>query len=66
MTSLISLLEEYNLRFGRQDIHDWSPNPLKGLSCKSFRLLLDPSLANESVFDVLWRIKIPKKVKFFT
>lgn len=41
-------------------------SPLEGFSCKSFfRIILDPSPRVESVFDVLWRIKIPKKVKFF-
>lgn len=40
---------------------------VKRFSHKSFyRLLLDPSLSGEPVFnvDINWRIKIPKKVKF--
>ena len=28
--------------------------------------MLDPSSINELVFDVVWRIKIPRKIKFIT
>lgn len=39
---------------------------MEGLSYKSFfRILNDPSPVVELVFDVLLRIKIPKKVRFF-
>lgn len=40
----------------------WIPSPLEDFSCKSFFcILLDYSPSKEFVFDVLWRIKIPKK-----
>lgn len=38
----------------------------RGSSCKSsFRNLVDPSTVVRSVFDILWRLKILKKVRFF-
>lgn len=66
--SLLSLLEECNFREGKRNVRVWKPNPVDGFSCKSFfRLLLDPSPVNESIFDDrLWMIKISKKIKFFT
>lgn len=40
--------------------------PTLSRACKSFfRLLLDPSSISESVIYEVWRIKIPKKTKFF-
>ena len=43
------------------------PSPLEGFSCKScVKILLDPIPIVELVLDVLWRIRIPKKVKFFS
>lgn len=51
---LLSLIDDFNFRLGRQDVRVWCPNPLEGLSCKSlFRILLDPSPIVESIFDVL-------------
>lgn len=45
----------------------WSLNPLEGFSCKSFlHILMDPSPIGESVFLILWRIKVSRKVRFFT
>ena len=44
----------------------WSPNLMERFSCQSFFIiLLDPSPVMKSVFIVLWRIKIPKKVRLF-
>lgn len=64
---LLSLIEDFDFRLGRRDLHVWSPTPLKVFSCKSFlRILLDPSSVVESVLGVLWRIRTPKKVKFFS
>ena len=40
---------------------------MEGFSCKSFfQCLVDPSPLGVSVFLVLWRIKVPRKVRFFT
>lgn len=40
--------------------------PLEGFLCKSFfHCLVDPSLLGKSVFLVFWRIKVPRKVRFF-
>ena len=62
VASLLSLLEGYSFR----DVRIWNPNPSEGFSCISFfRLLLDPSLLELFVFDIVWRIKIPMKVRFF-
>ena len=61
VASLLSLLEGCIFREGRRDVRVWSPNPSKSL----FSLLLDPSPYSESVFDVVWRAKVPKKVRFF-
>ena len=48
------------------DVCVWSPNLVECFFCKSFLIiLLDPSPVVKSVFIVLWRIKIPKKVRFF-
>ena len=50
----------------RKDVRIWSMNPSEGFSCKSFyRLLLDPSPIGEFAFNVVWRIKIPKQVRYF-
>lgn len=39
---------------------------MEGFACKSFfKLLLDLSPFGSSMFDIILRIKIPKKVKFF-
>lgn len=47
---LLSILKEYRFRFGRKNWKVWSPNSLKGFSCKSFfRSLIDPSPVGESV-----------------
>ena len=44
----------------------WIPNPRWGYTCKSlFSLLLDLAPLKESFFDVVWRTKVPKKVRFF-
>ena len=60
--SLLSLLEGCNSREGRWDIHFWNPNPRRDFTCKSlFSLLIDPSPPTESVFDVVYRVKVPKK-----
>lgn len=60
VASFLSLLKESSFRAGRRDICVWSGDLVEGLSCKSFfRLLLDPTLVGELVFDVVWRIKIP-------
>lgn len=64
---LLSFLEGHLFRLGRRDVRFWSPGPLEGFSCKSFfHCLVDPSPLNELVFLVLWRIKVPRKVRFFT
>lgn len=48
------------------DVCVWSPNLVECFFCKSFLIiLLDPSPVVKSVFIVLWRIKIPKKVRLF-
>lgn len=66
VVALLSLLESHSFRRGRSDVIFWSPNPLDGFSYKSFHTLVDPSPLQVSVFIVLWRIKIPRMVRFFT
>lgn len=63
VTSLLSLLDMCTFRVGRRDVHIW-------ILMKGF--LLNPSSnwywmhsSLRSVFDVIWRIKIPKVVMFF-
>ena len=64
VASLLSLLEGCFSREGRSDARVWNPNPNRGYTYKSlFSLLLDSP--KESVFYVVWRIKVPKKVRFF-
>lgn len=66
VASFLSLIKGFDFRWGRRDGCVWSPNPVAGFFCKSFsRILVDPSPIIESAFDVLWRIKISKKVRFF-
>ena len=66
ITPLLSLVEGYSFREGKRDVQAWSPNPSKGYTCKSLcSLLLDPCPLKESVFNVVWRTKVPKKVRFF-
>ena len=66
MTSLLFLLEGCSIREGRRDARVWHPNPSRGFSCNSlFSLLLDLVPPKESIFDVVWRTKVPKKVRFF-
>ena len=61
---LLSLLEGCSFREGRRDIRVWNLNLSRGFSCKSMlSLLLDPALPKELVFDVVWRTKVPKKVR---
>ena len=65
--SLLSLIESYSFRLRRKDIGIWHPSPSEGFSCESyFKSLLDPSPTRQSVFEVVWKLKIPKKVSFFT
>ena len=62
MTSFLSLIDILDFRLGRRDVRVWSPNPVEGFSCKSFfRILVNHSSVVESVFIVLWSLKIPKK-----
>lgn len=64
--SLLSLLEGFTVREGRRDACVWIPNPNREFSCTSlFRLLVDPSPPKKSIFDVVCRTKVPKKVSFF-
>lgn len=66
MTSLLSLLEGCSFREGRRDVRVRNPNPSRGFSGKSmFSLLLDPTSHIESIFGVLWKTKVHKKVWFF-
>ena len=66
VTSLLFLLEGCSIREGRRDARVWHPNPSRGFSCNSlFSLLLDLVPPKESIFDVVWRTKVPKKVRFF-
>lgn len=66
VVSCLYLIEEFHFRVERRIVCVWSPNPLKGFSCKLiFWPLLDPSPIIDPVFDVL-RIKVPIKLKFFT
>lgn len=66
MAALLSLLEGHPFRLGRRDIRFWSPHP-KGFSCMSFfQYLVDPSPLGDWPFLVLWKIKVPRKVRFFT
>ena len=50
------------------DVRVWNPNfsrGPRGYTCKSlFSLLLDPSPHTELVFYLVWRAKVPKKVRF--
>lgn len=60
MPILPSLLDGHPFRLGRRDVRFW-------FSCISFfNCLVDPSPLGESVFAMVWRIKIPRKVRFFT
>ena len=66
VTYFLSLLEGCSFRVRRRDVCAWSPNLSQGFMCKSlFNLLLNPSPSRESVFNVVWRIKVSKKVRFF-
>ena len=66
VVSLLPLVEGCSFRKGRRGAQVWSPNPSRGYTCKSlFSLLLDPSPPTESIFEVVWRTKVPKKVRFF-
>ena len=63
VASLLSFLEGFTVREGKRDARVWIPNPNRGFSCNSlFGRLLDPAPSKESVFYVIWRIKVPKKV----
>lgn len=45
----------------------WSPNPLDGFSSKPYFLcLVNPSPMGESISSLIWRLKIPRKMRFFT
>lgn len=40
---------------------------MDGFLCKLFfQCLVDPSPSGKSVFLVLWRIKVPRKIRFFS
>ncbi|TYK29954.1 reverse transcriptase [Cucumis melo var. makuwa] len=61
------MLWHFHLGEGERNVHVWSANPSQGFSSKSlFSLLLDPSPTREFVFYAVWRIKVCKKVRFFT
>ena len=63
MASLLS--EGLSVREGRKDSRVWIHNPSGGFFCKSlFGLLVDPAPPKELVFNVVWRTKVPKKVRF--
>lgn len=67
VAALLSLLEGHTFRSGRRDIKFWSLDPLEGFSCKSFfHCFANPSPLRVSIFMVLWRIKNPRNVRFFT
>lgn len=67
VAGLLSLLEGHPFRLERRDVRFWTPNPLEGFLCKSlFLCLVDLSPLGESVFLLLWRNKVPRKVRFFT
>lgn len=62
---LISLLESHCLRLRRREVRIWGP--LEGFLCKSFfQCMVNPMPAGESVLSVVWRIKAPRKVRFFS
>ncbi|TYK06495.1 ACT11D09.5 [Cucumis melo var. makuwa] len=52
----------FTVRVGRRDAHVWIPNPSRGFSCDSLFWLLDPT--PPSIFDVVMRTKVLKKVRF--
>lgn len=59
MASLLSLLKSHSFRRERRDVRVWRANPLEGFSSKSFlHSLVDHSPLGDSVFSILWRIKI--------
>lgn len=67
MASLLTLVERFNFTCRIQDIRVSSPISLEGFSWKFFfRISFDPSPACVLVFDVLWRINIPKKIMIFS
>ncbi|KAA0039024.1 uncharacterized protein E6C27_scaffold84G001110 [Cucumis melo var. makuwa] len=62
MKFTILVLESHPFRLGRRDVRVWSPNPLEGFSCKSFlQRMVNPSLAGELVFSLVWRVKVSRK-----
>ena len=66
VTFFLSLIDGLDFRLGRRDVRVWSPNSVGGFSCKSFfRILVNHSSVVESVFVVLWSLKILKKVRLF-
>ncbi|XP_022151711.1 uncharacterized protein LOC111019624 [Momordica charantia] len=80
IAALLDLLPSVSCSSGREDVRVWIPNPLGGFSCSSFfQVLISPSsssflasLSSSSSpslvtpwFTSLWKIKIPKKIKFF-
>lgn len=66
VATLLSLLKESTYRLGRRDVRIWSSNLRDSVSCKAyFRLLSNPTPFKESIFYVVWRIKIPKKVRLY-
>lgn len=65
MATLLSLLEGHPFRFGGRDVRFWNSNSLEGFPYKFFFLcLVDPSSLGELVFSALWRIMVPRKVRF--
>ena len=66
MASLLSLHKGFSVTEGRRDARIWIPNPSLRLSYNSlFGLSVDSAPPKKSVFDVIWRTKVPKKVRFF-
>ena len=60
--TLLSLLGDPELRRGRRDFYTWCPSLSMGFSCRSFfHYLVDPSPSKESIFSILWSVKVLKK-----
>ena len=63
---LLSLIEGFDFRLGRRDLHVWSPTPLEGFSCKSFLgILLDPSFIEVSLWRIMEDLGLQRKSSSF-
>ena len=60
------ILKNYSFHLRRRDVKVWSPYHLEGFSYKSlFRFLVNFFFMCELIFSLVWRTKVPRKVRFF-